>query len=321
MEPTAPARLLGHGESGGRGGSGRPGPDLVGASKTGREEHPEASTRQIDILTSTGDLGPEQVIHRMGWRWWRKNNVRYARMHCGLDSHDGRQPPMTTRPVARGVTLSSQKPEPSPSRYCGLMVTSEAIANRLRSMFLVRYWQLRGVRMGSGVRFDGSPIITLCESSSVELGDRTRLISSSRRATLGVNHPVIFRTVGPGAKIILGDDVGITGGTICAALRLEIGNGTMLGANVLITDTDFHPIESSERRYAQVPDPKPEHTVTIGSNVFIGTGSIILKGTTIGDNSVIGAGSVVSGRIPANVVVAGAPAKLIRTFSVSPSLT
>ena len=50
----------------------------------------------------------------------------------------------------------------------------------------------------------------------------------------------------------------------------------------------------------------------IGKNVFIGMGSIILKGTQIGDNTVIGAGSVVSGVIPSNVVVAGNPAKVIR---------
>jgi acetyltransferase-like isoleucine patch superfamily enzyme len=52
----------------------------------------------------------------------------------------------------------------------------------------------------------------------------------------------------------------------------------------------------------------------IGDNVFIGMNSIILMGTSIGSNVIIGAGSVVSGSIPDNVVVAGNPAKVIRTL-------
>lgn len=53
---------------------------------------------------------------------------------------------------------------------------------------------------------------------------------------------------------------------------------------------------------------------TIGNNVFIGMHSTILMGTHIGDNVIIGAGSVVSGNIPSNVVIAGNPAKIIRTL-------
>lgn len=52
----------------------------------------------------------------------------------------------------------------------------------------------------------------------------------------------------------------------------------------------------------------------IGNNVFIGMNSIVLMGTQIGDNVIVGAGSVVSGKIPDNVVVAGNPAKVIRTL-------
>lgn len=55
--------------------------------------------------------------------------------------------------------------------------------------------------------------------------------------------------------------------------------------------------------------------VTIGSDVFIGAGSIILPGVTIGDNVIIGAGSVVTKNIPANSVVAGNPASFICTAS------
>ncbi len=56
--------------------------------------------------------------------------------------------------------------------------------------------------------------------------------------------------------------------------------------------------------------------VTIGNNVFIGAGSIILPGVTIGDNVIVGAGSVVTKDIPSNVIVAGNPATKIKDFDV-----
>ena len=52
--------------------------------------------------------------------------------------------------------------------------------------------------------------------------------------------------------------------------------------------------------------------ILVGNNVFIGSGTILLPGTTIGDNCVIGAGSVVTGDVPANSVAAGVPARVIK---------
>jgi hypothetical protein len=61
---------------------------LVANNKTGREALGQDSTRQIQILTTRGDLPVEQVIYRMGSRWRQENYFRYARMHFDLDSHD-----------------------------------------------------------------------------------------------------------------------------------------------------------------------------------------------------------------------------------------
>ena len=80
----------------------------------------------------------------------------------------------------------------------------------------------------------------------------------------------------------------------------------MIASDVVITDSDWHGIYD---RTDYVAKPLP---VTIAKNVWIGERSIILKGTEIGENSIIGAGSVVSGKVPANVVYAGNPAKEIR---------
>jgi hypothetical protein len=61
---------------------------LVATNKAGRQEHGQASTRQIHILTTRTDLAVGEVIYRMGSRWRQENYFRYARMHFDLDSHD-----------------------------------------------------------------------------------------------------------------------------------------------------------------------------------------------------------------------------------------
>lgn len=86
-----------------------------------------------------------------------------------------------------------------------------------------------------------------------------------------------------------------TGSTLISAKEIQIGHDVMIARNVVIYDSDFHPLfnESGE----QINPPK---IVKIGKHVWIGTGAIILKGTVIGDGAVIPAGSMVRGNIEAN---------------------
>ena len=91
---------------------------------------------------------------------------------------------------------------------------------------------------------------------------------------------------------------------------IYVGDGVMFGPNVTVC-TGTHPI-SPELRARQVQYNLPVH---IGNFVWIGAGSILLPGVTIGDNSVIGAGSVVTRDIPANVVAAGTPCRVMRPIT------
>lgn len=169
-----------------------------------------------------------------------------------------------------------------------------------------------GVLSAKSTRFYGMPIISLASESTIEIGEHSVICSDCEMTALGVNHPVVLRTLVPGAAIVIGKNTGISGGSICAAIRVEIGNECLIGANVTIADTDFHPINSLGRRHNGNPLEIGSEPIVIEDNVFIGTGVVILKGVRVGKNSVIGAGSVVTKNVPANAIVAGNPARLLR---------
>jgi len=104
---------------------------------------------------------------------------------------------------------------------------------------------------------------------------------------------------------------------------IKIGDNVMLGPNVSILTTN-HPISKEYRRVFQTDDSfHPEKKglreviapVTIGDDVWVGTGAVILPGVTIGSGTVIAAGSVVTHDIPQNVLAAGVPCKVLRELN------
>ena len=128
--------------------------------------------------------------------------------------------------------------------------------------------------------------------------------------------PIIFNK--GGAKLKIGDNVGISGATIYARKKITIGENTCIGGNCKILDNDFHPIEV-EARNKLLRDENggdsnlvPSREIMIGKNCFIGCNSIILKGTVLGDGCVVGAGAVVCGKFEDNCVIAGNPARIIK---------
>ena len=102
----------------------------------------------------------------------------------------------------------------------------------------------------------------------------------------------------------------MTGGTLCAAEQIIIGDNVAIGANSIIIDTDFHSA-APEIRLLQSTIAKTA-SVKIEDDVFIGMNCLILKGVTVGKASVIGAGSVVTNSIPPGVIAAGNPARIIK---------
>jgi acetyltransferase-like isoleucine patch superfamily enzyme len=169
----------------------------------------------------------------------------------------------------------------------------------------------RGLRLGKGVSFAGLPIVAIAPMSQIQIGDWSRLISRCEATALGVNHPVILRTLKPGAAIVLGKGVRVSGLTVCAANRVTIGDRAVIGANVTIADTDFHSLDSETRSTFRDSDFARNAPVDIGPDVFIGAGVYVLKGVKIGARAVIGAASVVTRDLPPDSIAAGNPATII----------
>ena len=127
--------------------------------------------------------------------------------------------------------------------------------------------------------------------------------------TFGIIQPNVLNVRNPGAKIIMGDNVGISGSTISARQSIIIGNNVLIGSGCVICDNDAHPIHPMNRQDDRKTEVSP---IVIGDDVFVGARCIILKGVTIGRGSVIGAGSVVTKDVPPMCIYAGNPAKFIK---------
>lgn len=187
-------------------------------------------------------------------------------------------------------------------------------------------WMLRsGIIIGENVGIYDQPLITYtsrCKDKiyledfkgRIRLGNNVNLHScqSYSLPITMVRLNVVQSTPEKIGEIIIGDGNKLPGTTIISYDRISIGNNVMLGPNVIIMDSDGHTIEGRGepdelKRLFTAP-------VEICDGVWIGYGAVILKGVRIGKNSVVGINSVVYESIPDNTVVAGNPAKVIKSF-------
>jgi acetyltransferase-like isoleucine patch superfamily enzyme len=176
-------------------------------------------------------------------------------------------------------------------RRLELLVQSARCAARLRR---------RGIRAG----------LVTCEGRLpvVHGGGECRV---GRLALRGDVAPVELGAVA-GGRLEIGDRAFVNqGASIVASLAITIGEDARIGDFAAVYDSDHHPVEEgAEVRRAPV---------VLGRNVWLGRGAIVLPGVTIGDHAVVAAGAVVASDVPDRTLVAGNPARPLRTLSASAS--
>jgi acetyltransferase-like isoleucine patch superfamily enzyme len=191
-------------------------------------------------------------------------------------------------------------------KYRNLSHTTDVVFRRLhmllgkRNLLSAWWW---GVNIGAKAEFDGKCHFKRYPKSTIKIGKGSSFLSRPNANLIGINRPCIVSTLTEEAVMEIGDNCGFSGTVIGAFKLIKIGDNVRCGANTLITDSDWHPEDS------RAGEPQP---VIIGNNVWLGLNVVVLKGVEIGDNALIGANSVVTKNIPANVIAAGNPCRVIK---------
>lgn len=168
-----------------------------------------------------------------------------------------------------------------------------------------------GCTVPASCQIYGCPRLWKMEGKVI-LGERVMLNSLAYWYRMGQPFKTILGSTRTGV-IEIGDDCAINGTAMFATERITIGKRVMIGAGTRIMDTHQHPVDSVPRRYSQDDKAEP---VVIEDDAWIGVDTLILPGVTIGKGSVIGAKSVVTKSIPADVIAAGAPARVVRELEL-----
>lgn len=166
----------------------------------------------------------------------------------------------------------------------------------------------RGIAIGKDCRFYGRPVLRRFPGSQIIIGPGSSFRSSDTSALSGLDRRCCICTFRSGARIQIAESCGFSGTAIGADVEIVIGKNVMCGANSVITDTDAHPVDAQKRLAGEPGKALP---VIIEDNVWLGMNVVVLKGVTIGRNSVISANSVVTRSIPAYVIAAGHPARVV----------
>jgi len=176
------------------------------------------------------------------------------------------------------------------------------------------YLMLHGVRVGAHLRMYSLPICRRHPQAQMSIGNDVKIINKTRENLAGIAHRTILVANKPGARLLVGNHVGISGAVIFCSREIVVEDHVNIGAGVRIYDTDFHPISAADRRAGRAESIKMA-PIRLCEDVWISSNVTILKGVTIGPRSVIATGSVVTRDIPPDTLAAGVPARPVRSLT------
>lgn len=187
--------------------------------------------------------------------------------------------------------------------------SGEAASLLYKWLILVPVMRAVCTEVGSGLRIERMPYIR--GTGEIRIG-RQVYLSGKIGIGLSGRSPSVVPTLVIGDETFIGHECSFN-------LRhgIDIGRQCLLAGGIVIQDNDGHPIDAVARRAGEPAPESAVAAVTIGDGVWIGRRAMILKGVTLGENAIVGAGSVVVHDVPANTIVAGNPARIIRTLELS----
>ncbi len=202
---------------------------------------------------------------------------------------------------ASGVRLPPAPPHGGPLALLRFMRANGMLRPGYAAL-LVRLAWLK-LRFGRRLQTDG--LCFICPGVKLEIG-RGATLRIGRWAWIG--HGCKIRVhegeVSVGAKTVMGQEC-----TISAFQHVSIGRECILADRVMLIDFD-HGVTEVERPIRLQGIYKRD--VDVGHNVWIGYGACILRGVRVGDNAIVGTSAVLTRSFPANAVLAGVPARVIR---------
>ena len=162
----------------------------------------------------------------------------------------------------------------------------------------------------------------------LRLGLKSRIVSKNRERMVSIGDDCAIRGIircEPGGRVSIGNTVYIGDDVIISAQsEITIGDTTLLAHGVQVFDNDTHPTDPLEREAHFRAILGVPHTgtfriatrpVRIGNGCWLGFNSAVMKGVSIGDGSIVAANSVVIDDVPARSIVAGNPARVVKTFA------
>lgn len=142
----------------------------------------------------------------------------------------------------------------------------------------------------------------------IRIGSHIHTMATRERPISLTTYPDPAQT----SRITLGSYCIILPGVrLTAATSIQAGNNCMFATNCYLSDADWHD------HYDRTSAPGKTAGIVLGDNVWIGDSALVCKGVHLGDNSIVGAGAVVTRDVPANTVVAGNPARPVKTLDAS----
>lgn len=221
---------------------------------------------------------------------------------------------MNFRPILKKIYFYSL---PSNALVRGIFATLDRMLNGLRFFWewLVKtFWVEPRFRArheaGKALWIENMPWIS--GDGQATLGDRVRISGK-----IGIAF-VPSSGSGEAPKLSIGDRCFVGHGCAFSVARsIQIGKDCLIAADSVIRDNDGHPLDAALRRDNAPIDAATVQPVVIGDDVWIGNRATVLKGVTIGDRAVVASAAVVTKDVPPDTVVAGNPARPVKSLAAA----